>query len=65
VTPTVLMKIHIHEGVCSGHGRGYTLGSSIIRADDEGFPNQLGRDEEAGPRVVANCPEGAIRVVVE
>jgi ferredoxin len=72
VTPTVAMKIHIDEGLCSGHGRCYTLGSSIIQADDEGFPVQLGQDveipagdEEAGRRVVANCPEGAIRWVAE
>ena len=72
MTSTVVMKIHIDEGLCSGHGRCYTLGSSIIQADDEGFPVQLGQDveipvgdEEAGRRVIANCPEGAIRVVEE
>ena len=66
------MKIHIDKDLCSGHGRCYTLSSTIVQADDDGFPVQLGQDievqlhDEADARkIVANCPEGAISVVGE
>jgi ferredoxin len=64
------MKIHIDQDLCSGHGRCYTLSPNLVQADDEGFPVQQGQDieispsdEAAGRKIVANCPEGAIRVV--
>lgn len=67
-----MMKIHFDENLCSGHGRCYTLSPNLVQPNDEGFPEQLGQDlevpeadEEAGRRVVANCPEGAIKVVGE
>lgn len=66
------MKVHFDKNLCSGHGRCYTLYPTLVEADDEGFPVQLGQDvdvpegeEEAGRKVVANCPEGAIKIVGE
>jgi ferredoxin len=66
------MKINIDKDLCSGHGRCYTLSPNLVQADDEGFPVQQGQDievsaadEAEGRRIVANCPEGAIRVVEE
>jgi ferredoxin len=66
------MKVHFDEKLCSGHGRCYTLSPNLVQANDEGFPEQLGQDielangdEEAGRRIVANCPEGAIKLVGE
>jgi acyl-CoA synthetase (AMP-forming)/AMP-acid ligase II/ferredoxin len=63
-------RIRIDEGLCAGHGRCYTLAPDLVQADDEGYPLQRGQDielgagmEAAGRRIVANCPEGAIRVV--
>jgi ferredoxin len=66
------MKVHFDENLCSGHGRCYTLSPNLVQANDEGFPEQLGQDlelsngdEEAGRRIIANCPEGAIKLVGE
>ena len=66
------MKVHFDEKLCSGHGRCYTLSPELVQANDEGFPEQLGHDleiangdEEAGRRIIANCPEGAIKLVGE
>ena len=64
------MRIHIDEHLCAGHGRCYTLNPTLIQANDEGYPVQLGQDieveaddQEAARRAVANCPEGAIKLV--
>lgn len=64
------MKIHIDQDLCSGHGRCYTLSPQIVQADDDGFPVQQGQDIDIRPedhddarKIVANCPEGAIKVV--
>lgn len=64
------MKVHIDESLCSGHGRCYTLSPDLVQSNDEGYPVQLGQDIEAGPDqdeavrgIVANCPEGAIKVI--
>ena len=43
------MKIHISEDLCSGHGRCYTLSPKIVQADDDGFPQQRGRDIDIRP----------------
>ncbi len=66
------MKIRIDEDLCSGHGRCYTLSPQIVQADDDGYPVQRGRDIDVSPqdhddahKIVANCPEGAIKVVEE
>lgn len=66
------MKLHIDQDLCSGHGRCYTLSSNIVQADEDGFPVQRGQDidvgagdAEDGRRIVANCPEGAIKLVEE
>jgi hypothetical protein len=44
----------------------------MVEADEEGYPVQRGHDivlhagqETAGRRLVANCPEGAVRIVEE
>jgi ferredoxin len=64
------MKIRIDENLCAGHGRCYTLAPELLDSNDEGFPTGLGEDidiapqlEEAAQRVVANCPEGAIKIL--
>jgi ferredoxin len=64
------MKIRIDENLCAGHGRCYTLSPELLDSNDEGFPTRLGEDidiapqlEEAAQRVVANCPEGAIKIL--
>ncbi|MGC8512005.1 MAG: ferredoxin [Acidimicrobiales bacterium] len=64
------MKIHIDENLCAGHGRCYTLAPELLDSNDEGYPTRLGEDidvtpqlEDAAQRVVANCPEGAIRIL--
>jgi ferredoxin len=64
------MKIHIDENLCAGHGRCYTLAPELLDSNDEGYPTSLGEDldvapqlEDAAQRVVANCPEGAIRIL--
>lgn len=66
------MRLHIDESLCSGHGRCYTLSPELVQSNDEGYPVQLGQDIEAGPdqetaarTIVANCPEGAIKVIGE
>ena len=66
------MKLHIDESLCSGHGRCYTLAEKLVQPNDEGYPVQLGQDIEVAPddeadgrKIVANCPESAIRVVSE
>ena len=66
------MRLHIDENLCSGHGRCYSLNEALVQADDEGFPQQLGQDievppggEDGGRQIVANCPEGAIKVLSE
>lgn len=63
------MKLYIDETLCSGHGRCYTLSPQLLEPNDEGFPNRLGEEFEVPPgleadgeKIVANCPEGAIRV---
>ena len=64
------MKIHIDENLCAGHGRCYTLAPDLLDSNDEGYPVGLGNDidvsphlEDAAQRIVANCPEGAIKVL--
>jgi ferredoxin len=62
------MKIEIDQSLCAGHGRCYSLAPDLIEADDEGFPTRQGQpidvpagQEEAARKVIANCPEGAVR----
>jgi ferredoxin len=64
------VRLYIDPDLCAGHGRCYTLSPELIQADDEGFPVQQGSEldvpadlEEAGRKIVANCPEGAIKVL--
>ena len=66
------MRIHVDENLCSGHGRCYTLEPALFEADDDGYPLQRGKDvdirdgdEDAARRAVANCPEGAIKIVAD
>ncbi|HET9078411.1 MAG TPA: ferredoxin [Acidimicrobiales bacterium] len=63
------MKLTIDEALCAGHGRCYTLSPALVQADDEGFPVQRGRPVDVPPeleddarKIVANCPEGAIKL---
>jgi ferredoxin len=60
------MRPIIDTGMCSGHGRCYTVAPDIFDCDDEGFPVVL-RDEVTRPELerelreaMANCPERAI-----
>ena len=61
------MKVIIDTGMCTGHGRCYTLVPEVFAADDEGHsvlvseevPEAL-RDRAVIP--VQNCPEQAISI---
>ena len=69
-TTTTTMRVRIDENLCVGHGRCYSLEPSVFQADDDGYPVQRGLEveipegaEDAARRAVANCPEGAIKIV--
>jgi len=60
------VKISIDVGKCTGHGRCYTLSSSLFTDDDSGY-GQVKGDGAVAPelledakRAVRSCPEHAI-----
>ncbi|HXX90399.1 MAG TPA: ferredoxin [Acidimicrobiales bacterium] len=62
------MRIRLDEGACQGHGRCYTLASSVFDSDDLGHCVVLTAtpapgDEEAARSAVDNCPEHALTIV--
>ena len=64
------MKLLIDAGMCTGHGRCYTLAPTLLSDDDEGFvcergaPLEVPVDLEGEAREAAlSCPEGAIAVL--
>jgi ferredoxin len=61
------VKIKVDAGLCTGHGRCYTVAPDLLSYDDEGFVTIRGTAVEVPPdqsdaaREAANsCPEGAI-----
>ncbi|MEI8001335.1 MAG: ferredoxin [Actinomycetes bacterium] len=62
------MRIVLDSDACTGHGRCYALAPDVFAPDDEGHcivvVAQPGPDLDAAARsAVANCPEGALRVI--
>jgi ferredoxin len=62
------MKVVIDAGLCTGHGRCYTLAPHVFDGDDRGLGMVLG-DGDVHPEwenearsAVANCPEQAITI---
>ena len=59
------MRIRIDRGLCTGHGRCFTLAPDVFGYDDEGFStlrheSVAAEFEEAALRGAGNCPERAI-----
>ena len=60
------MKVTIREGICTGHGRCYSLFPGLFEDDEFGFGRVRGSGEvDPGLEAVARevprrCPEGAI-----
>ena len=66
---TVILRVHVDEKRCEGHGRCYSLAPELFLADDIGNSSEVG-DGTVPPRLerearlaVANCPERAITIV--
>lgn len=64
------MKITVHEDLCTGHGRCYSIAPNVFSSDDEGFCAQRGTTFEVQPELTDDaqfgadsCPEGAIDVI--
>jgi ferredoxin len=62
------MRIRLDREKCQGHGRCYSLASSLFDTDDEGYavlrvegvvPVELEKDAQLA---TANCPEYAIEI---
>jgi ferredoxin len=61
------MRISIDPGLCSGHGRCFTLAPEVFASDDEGFSTIASETvaselTAAARRGAGACPEQAIRV---
>ena len=64
------MKLQIDAGVCTGHGRCYSLAPGVLACDDEGYvaprgePIEFPADQRAlAEEVVGSCPEQAITLI--
>lgn len=61
------MRIRVDQGMCTGHGRCFSLAPEVFDSDDDGFsvvrletiPGEL---EAAALRGAGSCPERAIVV---
>jgi len=63
------MKLTIDSGLCSGHGRCYSMAPDVYEPDDEGFADHrdVAREVPFGHETSAregarSCPEGAIEI---
>ena len=61
------MKVIIDTGMCTGHGRCYTLVPEVFAADDEGHSELVSEEVPEALRnhaviAVQNCPERAISI---
>jgi ferredoxin len=61
------VKLRIDGGLCTGHGRCYSVAPDVYAPDDEGFSDNRDIEREVVPgheesaRLGAySCPEGAI-----
>ncbi len=63
------MRIAVDGGLCTGHGRCYSVAPDLLESDDEGFVTIRGSSidvppgqESAAKDAAAWCPEGAITI---
>jgi ferredoxin len=63
------VKIRVDAGLCTGHGRCYTLAPDLLSYDEEGYVTIRGSEldvpagrEESGREAAMSCPEGAISI---
>ncbi|MDV7353498.1 ferredoxin [Rhodococcus oxybenzonivorans] len=61
------MKLRIDGGLCTGHGRCYSIAPDVYEPDDEGFSDnrdverEVRQGQEESARLGASsCPEAAI-----
>ncbi|MDV7245273.1 MULTISPECIES: ferredoxin [Rhodococcus] len=61
------MKLRIDGGLCTGHGRCYSIAPDVYEPDDEGFSDNRDVErevrqgqEEAARLGASSCPEAAI-----
>ena len=61
------MKLKIDGGLCTGHGRCYSIAPDVYTPDDDGFSDNrdverevLPEHEESARIGARSCPEGAI-----
>ncbi|MDQ1706280.1 MAG: ferredoxin [Frankiaceae bacterium] len=61
-----MMKVHVDQDRCQGHGRCYLAAPELFAADDLGNGREIGAGpvpaglEHQAQLAVANCPEGAV-----
>jgi ferredoxin len=64
-----ILRVHVDETRCEGHGRCYALAPELFVADDLGNSSELDDGtvppglERAARLAAANCPEHAITIV--
>ncbi|MGW5105912.1 ferredoxin [Nocardia sp. NPDC004123] len=63
------MKYRVDQELCAGHGRCWTVATTVYEADDNGFASPVGELitvaaglEDIARRGARSCPEGAIEV---
>jgi ferredoxin len=63
-----IIRVHVDEQRCEGHGRCYSLAPEVFAPDDVGEGREIG-DGSVPPELarqarlaVANCPERAITI---
>ncbi|MFW2237990.1 ferredoxin [Rhodococcus opacus] len=61
------MKLRIDGGLCTGHGRCYSIAPDVYTPDDDGFSDNrdverevLPEHQESARAGAQSCPEGAI-----
>jgi ferredoxin len=63
----VSLRIHLDDGLCTGHGRCYALAPALFDSDDAGrsvlLAEEVGEEHRAAAEAAAaNCPERAISI---
>jgi ferredoxin len=66
------MRVKVSGGLCTGHGRCWTVAPEVFSADDDGFNNDCDNvievpagQEQVAVTGVESCPEGALRIAEE
>jgi len=63
-----LMRVHVDQEICQGHGRCYSLAPELFEPDEIGNGVEIGDGtvraglEDAARKAVLNCPERAITI---